>query len=404
MLGEDDIVEAMKLFGDLKQPDSECGIGGKNNHCDRQDNNYCVMRNTEKRKFSQSDRKETISDYYKKHTEKSRMEAENYKKIAILEKLKDFSTEEKTENVIQILGNDYSVDCNKESYRNKLKQIYSILNNTGYDWFKEERGYGNWVLFRTDQFEISEIDCNSLIFIRPSSKAGMENRKIKFLKYKHKHVGSVELPFNISSCFMMFRNSVFDKDTKFQIERTTKHVIDMVGTFMLAEFNDKFVLPKCWCTDKVITMDGMFYRAILRKGFSLGEDFNTKNVLSMSYLFMGTIIQEDFKFPKYFSTVNLLDTRGMFKETSFFCKELVCENKNNEDFFDLRNVLDTSEMFAYAKSFGNTLRFPKNFQIDNVIYAKGMYYGNELNFNFYQKYLNSDEITQKIITSPAQIT
>ena len=78
-------MNTMNLFGDSKQ-----------SVCDQKNySNKSSTKNLNNRKFS---------------TEKFRIKAERCKKVAILEKLKSFSDEEKTESVVNILGKDYLVD------------------------------------------------------------------------------------------------------------------------------------------------------------------------------------------------------------------------------------------------------------------------------------------------------
>jgi len=119
----------------------------------------------------------------------------NYDNLEEKTRLSNFSPvllkKKGTKLVFLYNGQRYAVDVESEESRENCKET---LNNLGFghtfNWFKEETGNKQWVLYDTDYFY--------------AGKLGI----LKCLRYKENNTAGnkVIIPLNCSSCFHMFYN------------------------------------------------------------------------------------------------------------------------------------------------------------------------------------------------------
>lgn len=286
------------------------------------------------------------------------------------------------ENPIFLGNKNYAMDYDDAGYRDLLKTIMEKYCKKPYAWFKEERGFKHWVLYREDLFEISEIDVGGIIFMNGSGIT-------RFLHYKG--TGEIEFPINASSHFFMFKNSrfeyTFSSDTSHFYKSNTKYVIDFIGTFSNARFSGVKSFPENYDTSNANKMDGMFYRTEFLGGSGLPKNFNTNGAVSMSYMFFGAFLNSDFKLPETFSTVNVFNMEGMF----FDCYLSNCILGKN---FNTSKVINMCSMFNGAKTDNKNFKLPETFSTESLIYSKHMFYAGALGIQFYTRDKTNKNIVQ----------
>lgn len=194
----------------------------------------------------------------------------NYDNLEEKTRLSNFSPvllkKKGTKLVFLYKGQRYAVDVESEESRENCKET---LNNLGFghtfNWFKEETGNKQWVLYDTDYFY--------------AGKLGI----LKCLRYKENNAAGnkVIIPLNCSSCFYMFYNyqgryldlSHFD----------TTGITTMEGKFSICSNLVKLDLSN-FNTESVENMRYMFEDC--SNLFLLDvSSFNTENVINMECMF-----------------------------------------------------------------------------------------------------------------------
>lgn len=118
----------------------------------------------------------------------------------------------------------------------------------------------------------------------------------------------------------------------------TSNVNNMYQMFSYSNFND--INLSSFDTSNVTNMSYMFASCSNLQSLDLSS-FDTENVTDMSYMFQGTNIRA-FDLSS-FRTGQLQNTYGMFS----YCNYL---EEVNMSYFDMTNVNDTTDMFAYCPS------------------------------------------------------
>lgn len=323
------------------------------------------------------------------------------------------------ENPIVIDGVPYEIDYDDKRFRDVLQNLFIRRNGVQYEWFKEERGYKHWVLYRTDQFEVKTVETSSIFYLN-TCKSKLVPTHFRYLHYRGDNSEDVEFPVNVTTCFLMFSGIRFKKksniritpeeeqnisqdaiNTSKQIDKSSStslqngstpqfykssnaKVIDFVGTFAGAKFEVHSHFPKDFSTENAVKMDGMFYNAELLGDVNLPEDFSTENVVSMEYMFSRAFLGEGVKFSKGFSTENVFTMEGMFYACSLSSNPF-SEELGNNNFFNTKNVIDMSEMFNAAHTMTKNFKLPIGFNLNSIDYSKHMFYGGSLGIQFYIK-------------------
>lgn len=312
------------------------------------------------------------------------------------------------ENPIVIDGKSYEIDYDDKRYRDVLQNLFIGRNGVQYEWFKEERGYKHWVLYRTDQFEVKTVETSSIFYLN-TCKAKLVPTHFRYLHYRGDNPENIEFPVNVTTCFLMFSGIRFKKKSNIRItpeveqsfsqgastsqqsintsqfyKSSSAKVIDFVGAFAGAKFEVHSQFPKDLSTENAVKMDGMFYNAELLGDVNLPEGFSTENVVSMEYMFSRAFLGESVKFPKGFSTENVFTMEGMFYACSLSSNPF-SEELGNNNFFNTKNVIDMSEMFNAAHTMTKNFKLPIGFNLNSIDYSKHMFYGGSLGIQFYIK-------------------
>lgn len=323
------------------------------------------------------------------------------------------------ENPIVIDDKSYEIDYDDKRYRDVLQNLFIQRNGVQYEWFKEERGYKHWVLYRTDQFEVKTVETSSIFYLN-TCKAKLVPTHFRYLHYRGDNPENIEFPVNVTTCFLMFSGVRFKKKSNIRItpvaeqsisqdttdtsntavkssstsqqdsntsqfyKSSSAKVIDFVGAFAGAKFEIHSQFPKDLSTENAVKMDGMFYNAELLGDVNLPEGFSTENVVSMEYMFSRAFLGESVKFSKGFSTENVFTMEGMFYACSLSSNPF-SEELNNSDFFNTKNVIDMSEMFNAAHTMDKNFKLPVSFNLSSIDYSKHMFYGGGLGIQFYIK-------------------
>lgn len=197
-----------------------------------------------------------------------------------------------TKLVFLYKGQRYAVDVESEESRENCKET---LNNLGFghtfNWFKEETGNKQWVLYDTDYFY--------------TGKLGI----LKCLRYKENNAAGnkVIIPLNCSSCFHMFYN-----------------------------YQGRYLDLSHFDTTGITTMEGMFSTCSNLVKLDL-SNFNTESVENMRYMFedCSNLFLLDVS---SFSTENVVNMECMF----FECDSL--------EFLDLTSF-DTASLESLYRMF-----------------------------------------------------
>ena len=173
-----------------------------------------------------------------------------------------------TKLVFLYKGHRYAVETESEESRENCKEI---LNNLGFghtfNWFKEETGNKQWVLYDTDYFYVNDFDT------------------FKHLHYKKNNAEGiiVIIPLNCSSCYKMF-NGYYGKSIDLSQFDTTS-VVTMQYAFAHC-YNLMWLDLSNLNTESVDDMQYMFTAC---RNLTLLDvsSFSTANVISMEYMFSG---------------------------------------------------------------------------------------------------------------------
>ena len=364
-------------------------------------------RNLHRRKFNS----------YEKDDSKKLEQIQNRKRM-LNDREKIYLAKKNTqENPIVISGTSYEIDYDDKRYRDVLQNLFTQNSGIQYEWFKEERGYKHWVLYRTDQFEVKTIETSSIFYLNTCRSKSIPTH-FKYLHYKGDDPENVEFPVNVTTCFLMFSSVRFKKKSNIRItpdaeqcfsqgrtyssstfqqnsdkssqfyESSSAKVIDFVGTFANAKFEMHSHFPKILNTESASKMDGMFYSAELLGEVTLPENFSTENVVSMEYMFSRAFLNESIKFSKGFNTENVFTMEGMFYDCS------LNGNPFNDSSFNTKNVIDMSEMFNSTKTMIRDFKLPKSFSTESLSYSKHMFYSGSLNIQFCIKDRTNKQIVE----------
>lgn len=183
------------------------------------------------------------------------------------------------------------------NHREKLKE-YLFLKN--YEWFHEETGNKNWVLYNTNQFHIT---------------TNMKGKKIVHFD-EHNYNGSrLELPINASSCCGMFSWTTIPENMNWSNLFNTKDIVDMSLMFAGTNINDKHKsFSQFMKTDSLKVARYFLYDATLPSDFTF--DLDLSNCLNFEYMFSRAKIRPGFKAPN-FDISSGIDLTRMFFETKF---------------------------------------------------------------------------------------
>lgn len=175
------------------------------------------------------------------------------------------------EDSFSIDGHTYYLDFESEEIREKIKQEVNLRTEFKWDWFHEETGNENWVLYNNKMYEV----------ISPDEK---HPNRPKYLHYKETSGLAPELPINCSSCHYMFSDLSTIKELSLNKEKfDTRDIVTMCGMFSgcssVEELNIKELI-----TFNVRDMQWMFADCENLTYVNL-DKFNTERVNSMVGMF-----------------------------------------------------------------------------------------------------------------------
>ena len=194
----------------------------------------------------------------------------NYDNLEKKTRLSNFSPvllkKKGTKLVFLYKDHKYAVDVESEESRENCKET---LNNLGFghtfNWFKEETGNKQWVLYDTDYFY--------------AGKLGI----LKCLRYKENNAAGnkVIIPLNCSSCFHMFYN--YQGRYLDLSNFNTESVENM--RYMFEDCSNLFLLDvSSFSTENVVNMEGMFFECDSLEFLDL-TSFNTTSLESLYRMF-----------------------------------------------------------------------------------------------------------------------
>ena len=192
----------------------------------------------------------------------------------------------------------YIVDLYNEDARKECRLKLNEDTGRDFNWFKEETGLNNWVLYDSKMYAV-EHDGNYL-----------------FLHYIEDCGKDPIIPINASSCHRMFSNY--------------KILTEL-------DFNS-------FSTVNVIIMDYMFVDSLYFEHLDLSS-FNTANLRTMNYMFCGCTYLQDVNLSSFnnFKMYNVKSTAKMFAH----CHEL---KQIIFNYFDGYNLLEITGMFFNCNS------------------------------------------------------
>lgn len=267
---------------------------------------------------------------------------------------------------VRIGGKDYFVDFNQEQYRSLLKRVLEQRTGHPYAWFKEERAFKHWVLYRTDHFSVRETDEGD------SRSFGWSG------SYLHCEAESVEVPFNLSSVFLMFSRR--RGKVEFTGQCGFNGVIDGVGA---EAYSDAVTLS----LPNVLKVDRMFYHA--RIGNKWGADFG-KRCYSFKEMFQSAIVSSEGQIGKI-DLGQAIDVRGMFKNCCFYKHPW-----RKGDHFSPESAIDVSEMFHCSEAVGIKFFLPEAFEFRQGVFSWHAFYGASELIDFPIKGKTNREIVAKL--------
>lgn len=216
----------------------------------------------------------------------------------------------------RVEGKEYSLRIVSKEEMQRVKEEVNKNSKYTYDWFKEESGNHNWVLYNTDMYEISNYEGN------------------RYLHYIELNGLSPVVPINATSCKYMFDNccNMEELDLK---HFNTENIITMKGMFSECSKISKLDLS-CFNTAKVTNMLDMFSKCYNLEELDLSS-FSTENVTHMINMFKDCESLKTLNLNS-FDTENVTDMYGMFKNC-------VCLKKLDLSSFSTGNVVNMSYMF-----------------------------------------------------------
>lgn len=211
----------------------------------------------------------------------------------------------------------YIVDLYNEDARKECRLKLNEDTGRDFNWFKEETGLNNWVLYDSKMYAV-EHDGNYL-----------------FLHYIEDCGKDPIIPINASSCHRMFSNY--------------KILTEL-------DFNS-------FSTVNVTIMDYMFADSLYFEHLDLSS-FNTANLRTMNYMFKGCTNLLSVKLDS-FDTSNVDLMEGVFEH----CTEI---RELDLSSFSATHAINVGKMFAYCTNLRevNLSRFNPRYAID----ATGMFF------------------------------
>ena len=211
----------------------------------------------------------------------------------------------------------YIVDLYNEDARKECRLKLNEDTGRDFNWFKEETGLNNWVLYDSKMYTV-EHDGNYL-----------------FLHYIEDCGKDPIIPINVSSCHRMFSNY--------------KILTEL-------DFNS-------FSTVNVTIMDYMFADSLYFEHLDLSS-FNTANLRTMNYMFKGCTNLLSVKLDS-FDTSNVDLMEGVFEH----CTEI---RELDLSSFSATHAINVGKMFAYCTNLRevNLSRFNPRYAID----ATGMFF------------------------------
>lgn len=216
----------------------------------------------------------------------------------------------------RVEGKEYSLRIVSKEEMQRVKEEVNKNSKYTYDWFKEESGNHNWVLYNTDMYEISNYEGN------------------RYLHYIELNGLPPVVPINATSCHHMFDNCCDTKELDFK-HFNTENIITMEGMFSKCNKISKLNL-KLLNTTKVTNMFKMFSKCRNLEELGLNS-FSTANVADMGYMFAGCESLEVLDLSN-FSTENVKNLHGMFKNCESL-KTLDLSSFNTENVTDMYGML-----------------------------------------------------------------
>lgn len=173
-----------------------------------------------------------------------------------------------TKLVFLYKGQRYAVDSESDESRENCKEILNNLDSSHtFDWFKEETGNKQWVLYDTKYFYIECIDTFCHLHYKEDSNAA----------------DTLTIPLNCSSCYEMFNNYRGKSLTLPQFDTTD--VVAMQYMFAHSHNLVKLDLSN-FNTESVKDMQYMF-RCCDKLSLLNMSGFSTENLVNTEYMFSG---------------------------------------------------------------------------------------------------------------------
>ena len=186
----------------------------------------------------------------------------------------------------------YIVDLSSKDARKECRTKLNKDTSRDFNWFKEETGMCNWVLYDSKMYVV-ENDSDGILYLHYIEDCGLEPI----------------IPIGASSCYRMFSN------------------YKILSEFDFTSFN----------TVSIMTMDYMFADSLYFEHLDLSS-FSTGNLRAMNYIFSGCIYLQDVDLSSF-------DTERVdFMEGVFYIWENL--EKINLTNLKMYNVKSTAKMFA----------------------------------------------------------
>ena len=234
--------------------------------------------------------------------------------------------------------------------------IEEILSTTGkhYDWFRENTGNKNLILYDTEQYEVRNFDDIKYLVLN--------NRLMDvktFLCVRRDFKGKLHLPINASTCSFMFVDiNVLEIDLT---EFDTTNIVDMDYMFLEADLGDCFSLGSATNAQATNTESSSIDAQANTPGRNT-LTLNTEGVTSMSGMFKDCKVKHlDLSSLR---TNNVTDFSDMFCS----CNDLI---DLNVDGFDTSNAEDFHGMFQGCIKL--TQLNVKHFNVDNVLHMSCLF-------------------------------
>lgn len=201
-----------------------------------------------------------------------------------------------TKLVFLYKGQRYAVDPESDESRENCKEILNSLDSEHtFNWFKEETGNKQWVLYDTKYFYIECVDTFNHLHYREDSNVG----------------DALVIPLNCSSCHKMFESFHGKSLTLSQFD--TADVVTMQCMFAHSHNLVKLDLSS-FNTESVKDMQCMF--RCCSKLFLLNmNSLSTENLISTEYMFSGCASLEFLDLTS-FNTTSLKLLHCMFYDCS----------------------------------------------------------------------------------------